>query len=71
MTRSAVSARIRAAVRRYGSQRMMARTMGISEQYLSDMIRGAREWSPDLLAHVGVERYTAYRALAARKEMMG
>lgn len=60
MNKSEVSLRIQRAVLRYGNQRTMAKAMGISEQYLSDMLRGTREWSEDLLAHVGVERYTAY-----------
>lgn len=61
INRSDILIRIAAARRRYGNQRTMAKAMGISETYLSDMLAGRREWSEDLLAHVGVERYTAYR----------
>lgn len=60
MNKSDVSLRIQRAVQRYGNQRTMAKAMGISEQYLSDMLRGTREWSEDLLNHVGVEKYIAY-----------
>jgi DNA-binding transcriptional regulator YdaS (Cro superfamily) len=69
MNKSDVSIRIHLAVRRYGNQRTMAKAMGCSEQYLSDMLRGTREWSEDLLAHVGVERYTAYEDCGKPKWM--
>lgn len=69
MDKSDVSLRIIQAVRRYGNQRTMAKAMGISEQYLSDMLRGTREWSEDLLNHIGVERYTAYHDCGKPKWM--
>lgn len=69
MNKADVSIRIQLAVQRYGNQRTMAKAMGISEQYLSDMLRGTREWSEDLLAHVGVERYTGYEDLGKPRWM--
>jgi hypothetical protein len=60
IAKSDVELRIYAAVHRYGNQKTMAKAMGISEAHLSEMIRGTRGWSEDLLAHVGVEKYTAY-----------
>lgn len=69
MNKSDVAIRIQRAVNRYGNQRTMAKAMGISEQYLSDMLRGTREWSEDLLEHVGVERYTAYEDLGKPRWM--
>lgn len=60
INRADILIRLAAARRRYGNQRTMAKAMGISETYLSDMLAGRREWSKDLLAHVGVVRYTAY-----------
>ena len=69
MNKSDVSIRIHLAVRRYGNQRTMAKKMGISEQYLSDMLRGTREWSEGLLSLVGVERYTGYEDLGKPKWM--
>lgn len=69
MNKSDVAIRIHLAVNRYGNQRTMAKAMGISEQYLSDMLRGKREWSEDLLAHVGVERYVGYEDLGKPRWM--
>ena len=66
---SDIRTRIIAAVHHYGSQRTMAKAMGISESYLSDMLLGRREWSDDLLAHVGIERYTAYHDCGKPKWM--
>lgn len=60
MNKSDVSLRIQRARMRYVTQKTMAKAMGISEQYLSDMLKGKREWSEDLLEHVGVERYIGY-----------
>lgn len=69
MTKNDIRIRIAAARRRYGDQRTMAKAMGVSEQYLSDMLNGRRDWSEDLLAHIGVERYTAYADLGKPKWM--
>jgi DNA-binding transcriptional regulator YdaS (Cro superfamily) len=69
MNKSDVQIRIFRAVSRYGNQRTMAKAIGISEQYLSDMLRGTRDWSEDLLHHVGVERYTAYEDCGKPKWM--
>jgi DNA-binding transcriptional regulator YdaS (Cro superfamily) len=44
----------------YGSQKALAAKLGISEAYLSDMLRGNREWSDALLRLVKVERFTIY-----------
>ena len=67
--KSDVSIRIHRAVNHCGSQRALAMKLEISEQYLSDMIRGTREWSDGLLEHVGVERYTGYEDLGKPKWM--
>lgn len=61
MNKESVAKRISLAVSRYGNQRTMAKAMGVSEQYLSDMLRGSRPWSDDLLLHVGVERGEVFR----------
>lgn len=43
-----------------GSQKALAERIGISEQYLSDMIRGHRALDTKLLREVGVERVVTY-----------
>ena len=48
---------------RLGSQRALAKELGVSEPYLSDVIRGRREPGPKLLKARGLERVVDYRAV--------
>lgn len=45
-----------------GSQKALADKLGISEQYLSDMLRGRRTISDELMDAIGVVRYMTYEA---------
>lgn len=48
------------AIARAGSQDAWAREIGISPQYLSDMLHGRRELSDAVLAPVGLARRTVF-----------
>lgn len=45
---------------RYGSQNAMARAMGISGAYLSDLLNGKREPGEKVLNALGLERVVRY-----------
>lgn len=49
---------LREEVRRIGSQKAFAEAHGISEQYVSDMLRGRRAISDRVLGSLGLERVT-------------
>lgn len=53
--------RLRVAVNREGSQKNFAERHDISEQYLSDVLRGRREPGQKILDAIGVERVVVYR----------
>ena len=44
-----------------GSQKAFAKRMGISEQYLSDVLKGRREPGAKVLKYFGLERVVGYR----------
>ncbi|MCK8788228.1 helix-turn-helix transcriptional regulator, partial [Roseomonas sp. NAR14] len=55
-----VAGRLRSAVRAAGSQKAFAAQVGISQQYLCDVLAARREPGPTLLAAVGVRRVVQY-----------
>lgn len=67
MTKDQVLTLLRQDIAKAGSQKAWAAQAGVSQQYLSDMLRGARELSDDVLRSVGVERVVTYRRAAARR----
>lgn len=54
-------AKLRDVVTRTGSQKDYAQQHGLSEQYLSDVLRGRREPGQKILDALGVERVVGYR----------
>jgi hypothetical protein len=56
--------RLRDAVHRAGSQSAFARQHGLSEQYLSDVLRSRREPGQKILDTLGFERVVRYREKA-------
>lgn len=44
-----------------GSQKAAARLLGVSETYISDVIRGRKEPGPSILDPLGLERVVTYR----------
>ena len=44
-----------------GTQQAFARRIGISEQYLSDILKGRREPGAKVLKYFGLERVVGYR----------
>lgn len=61
--------RIRSLIRsKYGNQRNCARSLGLSEGHLSDMLNGRCEISPILLADAGLVRRTVYQIIAPKEE---
>ncbi len=61
LTEQDIIARLRAAVTQAGSQKAFADLHHISEQYLSDVVRGRREPGRKILDVLGVERVVSYR----------
>lgn len=61
MSEQDVLDRLRTAIAAGGSQRAFARQHRLSEQYLSDVLRGRREMGQGILDALGVERVVAYR----------
>jgi hypothetical protein len=53
--------RLRAMVKVFGSQRAYAEAHSISEQYLSDVLRGRREPGKRILDALRIERVVSYR----------
>jgi DNA-binding transcriptional regulator YdaS (Cro superfamily) len=53
--------RLQSAVQAAGSQRAFAAAHGVSEQYLSDVLRGRREIGQKILDTLGLERVVSYR----------
>lgn len=47
-----------------GSQRTVAASMGVSAQYLNDVLKGKREPGVGFLAALELERVVTYRAVA-------
>ena len=43
---------IRKEIARLGSQRLFARAAGVSDAYISDLLRGRRNCGPSLLQHL-------------------
>jgi predicted transcriptional regulator len=48
------------------TQRAMAEKMGVSESYLSDVLRGRREPTDRCLTAIGFEKVTFYRPIAKK-----
>lgn len=46
---------------RLGSQRALAKHLGVSEPYLSDVIHGRRDPGPKLLKALGLDRVVSYQ----------
>jgi len=44
-----------------GGQKILARKLGVSETYLSDVINGRRDPADRLLSALGMERVVTYR----------
>ena len=61
MNEQDVIARLREAIAAAGSQRAYAQAHNISEQYLSDVVRGRREPGQKILDALGIERVITYQ----------
>jgi transcriptional regulator with XRE-family HTH domain len=60
LTEAQAFARVQAAVRAAGSQKELADGMGISREYLSDMLNNRRPISDGLLRAAGLRRVVTY-----------
>lgn len=67
LTEQDVLTRLRDAVMREGSQKAFARRHGISEQYVSDVLRQRRELSEKILDTLQLERVVMYRERRSAK----
>jgi len=50
-----------------GTQKDAAEKLGVSQQYLSDVLNEAREPGPLILAGLGIERVVTYRTVGVRE----
>ena len=56
MNRARLERKLRALVKRAGSQRALAAEMGITQAYLSDVLNGHRHPGPAILKFLGLTR---------------
>ena len=61
LTEQDVIARLQAAIAAAGSQTAFAQQHGMSDQYVSDAVRGRREIGRKILDALGLERVVSYR----------
>ncbi len=54
---------LRRRIREAGNQKALAEQVGISQQFISDMVRGVREPGEEACAKLGIERKTVYREI--------
>lgn len=64
MTKEAVMRKIRRQIEFWGSQTKAAASLGITAQYLNDVLSGKREPAGKLLNAMGLERVVTYKAVA-------
>ena len=65
MTDSIIIKRLLALVEKYGSQKAAAEHLGVSPQYLHDILAGLREPGPKILSALGYERVIRYQKTEA------
>ena len=61
-TRKTLIAKLHAEAAKLGEQRLLAKQLGISSQYLSDILNGRREPGEKVLAALGIKRADLYEA---------
>lgn len=61
ITRDELTELIRAAARKAGSQRALARGWKVTPAYITDLLKGLRDPGPRILAAMGYERVVLYR----------
>ena len=61
-----VPQKLRQWAKQRGSQRALARELGVSEAYLSDIINGRRDPGRKILKALGLERVVDYRPARSR-----
>ena len=62
----AIPQKLRQSANQRGSQRALAKELGVSEAYLSDVINGRRDPGRKILKALGLERVVAYRPVRSR-----
>ena len=63
MTSAQVRQLLLAQSQKIGSQAALAKQLGVSAVYLSDVIRGKREPAETICAALGIERVVTYRKM--------
>ena len=66
LTKAQLLELVRSAVEAAGTQKALAERYGISEQYLTDVLRGRREPGEKLLSALGYERVILYQKYASK-----
>ncbi len=52
---------LQTAINKAGSQKAFAKSAGVSEQYLSEVLNGKKEMGPAIQDALGLERVVTYR----------
>ena len=60
--------RLRRACREAGSQTLWAAAHGVSDQYVSDILKGRRGMSATIAGHLGFRRVTVYARLGSNDD---
>ena len=66
MKHATIPQQLRQWAKQRGSQRILAKELGVSEAYLSDVINGRRDSGRKLLKALGLERVVDYRPTRSR-----
>lgn len=68
LTQSQIVELLRAAVEAAGTQKAFAQQHDVSEQYITDVLRGRREPGAKILAALGYEKVVSYRQIDGMHE---
>lgn len=60
MTREQVVEMLRANVKDWGAQAMLAEDIGVSRSFLNEVVRGTRPPTGDILRHLGLRKVVVY-----------
>lgn len=67
MTRDGVIKKIRAVIEQGGTQAAAAQTLGVSQQYLTDLLKGRRDPGEKILSKFGLRTRVVYEPIPSQE----
>jgi hypothetical protein len=67
ITRDELIDLIRAEIKKFGSQRALAREWRVAPAYITDLLHGLRDPGPKILEAMGYERVISYRKTSSKE----